>query len=1040
MNPTSESFLAAQLVDQLGAQQNENLYADSGLTKLMAEIRNRSKNEKDVGDHFEILVKWWLETDPEYKAKFVKVWHFSEWPQRWQDKDLGTDLIAEDDEGKFVAIQAKGYTLGSPITHTDMGKFIADSEKPIISYRLLITTTNAPSEYTNTAKVFSGLVEKPIYTVDRHNLEAPGGVTWPESITDLYAVQPAPKTPRPYQDDAIEDVIKGFEESDRGQLLMVSGTGKTLTGLFIKERLASQNTLVLLPSLMLLKQTLKVYRANSTVDFKSLPVGSDATANHFGIGVAVSTMGYPTTTNAVEIAKFLREDGVKVVFSTYQSSEEIAAAQALADVPDFDLAIADEAHNTAGSLGSYFATVLHKEKIRASRRLFMTATPRNFTPRVLQRAVEVGDERASMNDEARYGTVFHELPYAKALKLKLVTDYRVAIIGVKEEEIREWAENGHHVKINGLESDLRWLAGQVALLKAMREFDMSRVITFHNTVARARAFANTLPQALAWLPEDERPLGPLWARHIDGQMPGRARDLLLDQLGGHTQNQLKVLANAKVLTEGVDVPTLDGIAVLDPKRSPIAIYQSAGRSFRLDPENPDKVATIVIPVFVRADSDLDDAAILASSAFDTVWHELLAMRMLDERFAEWVDGFRLEKGKLPTGTNPSIPSSAQLETNLHEVFGDDFANSFMLKLVDMTTASWEEWFGILQKYVEEKGNALVPAAYETADGRKLGSWVNLQRTNKITNKATLTPERIDRLSKVAGWSWDVLTDKWEEGFNHLLDYVKAYGHALVPGLYRAADGYKLGSWVNSQRTNKVSNKATLTPERIDRLAKVARWEWDARAAAWEEGFNQLLDYVKKNGHARVPRTHIVGTYKLGQWVGLQRVYRGKSLSPEREARLSMLDGWEWDVKSAQWEEGFSYLLDYVKENGHALVPHSYEAGAYKLGAWVANQRVRRKILSDDRQSRLSTVKGWVWTVPNDAWEKGFAQLLKYIELNKHALVPAVYKTDEGYGLGAWVNAQRRAYATGDLTAGRIDRLSKLDEWVWKAQKGPPKKA
>lgn len=140
----------------------------------------------------------------------------------------------------------------------------------------------------------------------------------------------------------------------------------------------------------------------------------------------------------------------------------------------------------------------------------------------------------------------------------------------------------------------------------MREFNMSHVITFHNTVARARAraraFANTLSQALAWLPHEERPLGTLWSRHIDGEMPGRARDLLLDQLGGHTHNQLKVLANAKVLTEGVDVPALDS-AVLDPKRSPIAIYQSAGRSFRLDPDNPDKIATIVLPVFVPADSD-----------------------------------------------------------------------------------------------------------------------------------------------------------------------------------------------------------------------------------------------------------------------------------------------------------------------------------------------------------------------------------------------------------------------------------------------------
>ena len=114
----------------------------------------------------------------------------------------------------------------------------------------------------------------------------------------------------------------------------------------------------------------------------------------------------------------------------------------MAGVPAFDLVIADEAHNTAGALDSYFATVLHDEKIKAAKRLFMTATPKNFTQRVLDRAVEVGDEHASMDDEKRYGEVFYELPYAKALERKLVTDYKIAIIAVKEEELLEWAERG----------------------------------------------------------------------------------------------------------------------------------------------------------------------------------------------------------------------------------------------------------------------------------------------------------------------------------------------------------------------------------------------------------------------------------------------------------------------------------------------------------------------------------------------------------------------------------------------------------------------
>jgi predicted helicase len=47
---------------------------------------------------------------------FREVWAFKRWPGRWSNKDLGIDLIAEDTDGKFWAIQAKGYKKGSYVT------------------------------------------------------------------------------------------------------------------------------------------------------------------------------------------------------------------------------------------------------------------------------------------------------------------------------------------------------------------------------------------------------------------------------------------------------------------------------------------------------------------------------------------------------------------------------------------------------------------------------------------------------------------------------------------------------------------------------------------------------------------------------------------------------------------------------------------------------------------------------------------------------------------------------------------------------------
>ena len=284
---------------------------------------------------------------------------------------------------------------------------------------------------------------------------------------------PKPAKPREHQREAIRDVVKGFTKADRGQLIMACGTGKTLTSLFIKEKLAAERTLVLVPSLSLLKQTMQVWRVNAKVPFEALPVCSDETVGRSEEDAAVahtSELGVPVTTDPHDIAAFLRRrSGPRVVFSTYQSSPQIAAAFAVGRVPAFDLVIADEAHRVAGIESSDFATVLDETAIKARRRLFMTATPRYFTGRVLKAAQEADLEVASMDDPAKFGTVFHRLSFGEAIKRSLLTDYQVAVVGVDNDTYREWAEKGTLVTRDGKKiTDARTLAGQIGLAKAMR--------------------------------------------------------------------------------------------------------------------------------------------------------------------------------------------------------------------------------------------------------------------------------------------------------------------------------------------------------------------------------------------------------------------------------------------------------------------------------------------------------------------------------------------------------------------------------------------
>jgi predicted helicase len=520
-------------------------------------------DNKRKGDQFELICKWFLENDPTYRPLLRRVWLWDEWPGR-KGIDAGIDLVAEDHDSRLWAIQAKAYDAVFRISKRDVDKFVAEASRKTYTHRLLIATTDkrhhiAARLMDDLGIPFIGLTQ--LRAADEY-------LDWPATPAALRPSRPStPKKPHGYQKSAITDVAKGFKTADRGMLVMACGTGKTLVAWFIAEKLAAKRTLVLVPSLSLLKQTIREWRtANPAKPFAALPVCSDETAGSLGEDAAVShasDLGVPFTTDPVVIAEFLRRrSGTRVVFSTYQSSRQIAAAYELGRVPQFDLVIADEAHRVAGPVSSDFATVLDPTAIKARRRLFMTATPRYFTGRILREAKEADFEVASMDDHTRFGEVFHKLSFGQAIDRGLLTDYQVAIIGVDDVTYRDWVERATLVTLDGKKiTDARSLAGQIGLAKAMRKFDLHRVISFHSRVKAARDFAASMPAVLDWMPARQRPKGRLWSEYASGEMSAGDRHILIEHLKRLDDWERGLLANARCLAEGVDVPALDGASL-----------------------------------------------------------------------------------------------------------------------------------------------------------------------------------------------------------------------------------------------------------------------------------------------------------------------------------------------------------------------------------------------------------------------------------------------------------------------------------------------
>lgn len=981
------------------------------------------------GRQFELVCQWFLTHYPMYSGQLRRVWLWDEWPGRW-GIDAGIDLVAEDNEGRLWAVQAKCYDQSYRVTKKDVNRFLAEAGRPIFDYRLLIATTNRMDKIAERTIRGQGTAS----VVNLADLEA-AELNWPTGPDRLTTARPIKrKKPRPHQREAISDVIKGFQHNDRGQLIMACGTGKTLASLFIKERLAAERTLVLFPSLSLLRQTLREWTTNRENDFQFMAVCSDDTVVGDDAAVAyTSDLGIPVTTDPARIAGFLRRrSGARVVFATYQSSAQIAKAYEERGVPQFDLVVADEAHRCAGPVSSDFATVLNADRIKAKRRLFMTATPRYFTGRLIKEAKEAEYEIASMDNEEAFGPVLHKLPFSEAINRDLLTDYQVVVVGVDDATYRDWAERGELVVLDGgtpLKTDARSLAGQIGLAKAMRKYDLHRTITFHSRVHRARHFAASMPHVLDWMPARQRPRGRLWSDYASGEMTAGDREIRLRHLATLDEGERGLLANARCLAEGVDVPTLDGVAFIDPRRSEVDIVQAVGRAIRRS-ENK-TVGTIVIPVFI-ADED-DPQLALDDSAFKPVWDVIKALRSHDEELGEQLDELRRSLGR--TGKRIRLPDKIHLD--IPAKVGADFAAAFDVRLVERTTVSWEFWFGLLQSFADETGHARVNSDFST-DGYRLGAWVANQRAKYGRN--TLSAHHVEMLESVAGWTWDPVADywigqwaeQWEEGFRHLTDFVKRQGDARVPSELVDDDGYRLGWWTIWQRT--LYRDGELDADRVQRLSRLPGWSWDVRTDQWEQGFAEVARWAEKNGHARVPRGLVVGGFPVGSWVRVQRrEFTRGTLRADRRDRLEALRGWTWDPFTDAWEDGFSRLAEYVKDNGDARVPRSEVVDGFGLGGWVKRQRrdFNAGRLNADRQARLEALPGWTWDPYTDQWEDGFRRLSDYAARHGDARVPHTCIVD-GFRLGTWVQVQRRKYTKVDLDETRQRRLEALPGWKWEA--------
>lgn len=698
--------------------------------KLIRQINDTANDvQRERGTLFERLVVAYLKNEPTYRNLYTDVWMLGDIPVEYHipKKDTGVDIVARQKNGDLVAVQAKFYT--SKVGKDQINSYIAELGKSYYQSGLIVSTTD---QWNSNALETIEENDKGIEVIGLSDLRN-SQIEWSQfSFERPDKVETRTKKHlRSYQRLALEDALKYYGDHDRGQLIMAPGTGKTFTSLKIAEALAEKKNgqfrvLYLVPSIQLLTQTLRGWNNDADLTMTSMAVTSDRDASRDSDGtedLKATDIGYPATTstsklidNWTDVERQVVEDDMLVVFSTYQSIDVIGQAQNQG-FPEFDLIIADEAHRTTGAHeankeDSPFTKVHSNENIKGIKRIYQTATPKIYGESAKKNAKDKSILLSSMDDVDKFGEVFYRMGFGQAVSHGILTDYKVMVLAVDEAAIQKDMQKTLSDPENGL--DIDDVGRIVGIWNGMMRrngyknpiknsaFDgapLERAIAFTRTIADSKKVSEQFEEVVNdYLGGEDDDAVTLKMRHADGSMKALQKGEVLDWLADSNkpENEARIVSNVRFLTEGIDVPTLDAVIFLAPKKSQVDIVQAVGRIMR-KAENKEYgyiILPIVIPTNETPETILDN-----NKNYQTVWQVINALRSVDERFEAMIDKINIAK---PKNLKVIGVGSAPDETNTHDRVSEDDESNYKQTKLDIEWDKFET--AIYGKIVEKVGD------------------------------------------------------------------------------------------------------------------------------------------------------------------------------------------------------------------------------------------------------------------------------------------------------------------------------------------------
>lgn len=929
-----------------------------------AEVKNAIdglRYPEQRGAAFEAFSTAVLATDP--KLQVEQIYRVTDAPSSLlkglgiiNEADNGIDRIIVDKIGRIIAVQQKFHLKPEQnVVYSDLPTFFQQATN--ISHHLIATTAASVNLGNKVVKNLS-MSEKSTMTVmglDAHmDLRKDHIARAVEWLAGKVLTPASRFTPKAHQLIAIRDVTNWLKKNDRAIHHSACGTGKTLSSILMAEKVLNKggSVLVMEPTLTLIKQNLAVWASEIAASGRPvsfLVVCSDETVTSLGEDdISKSEVGFPVTTHDVAVRDFLkkkrRPGEIRVVLSTYHSSEVIEKAVKSAKLR-FDLGIFDEAHRMVvtqvqNEVISNFSRPLFDENIAIRKRLFQTATLKNIQLKGDVPA-DVDMEFVSMDNEALFGRVAHSYSFGQAADEGVIRRVKLLVVQIDVNDLPVDLKS-LRVRLDGAEVNGNMAAHIASLKKAVATCGARKIISFHGSKKSAEAFATLSREAL-----HDFQTGVV---HSGQRATTRAKTVKL------LENENPALVtNVKCLTEGMDAPATDLVALLAEVKSEIDITQIIGRCVRMPKQPVSALGHVLLPLLISKSEHMSRERLADIPGMKTYREVFKVLLALDPEFQSAYLTFRKAKASKDPKATEEARSVLDQHIGFIDFCGDELADLIRVSSIDPVEANFWDHFVLLKAVLGTHGVDQVNKSFVTRCGIRLGQWLANQKAFMLSGK--MDKERETALREL-GVNPISNVSKFDIGLARLRAFADEHGHCRVPA---HGEHHKLRVWLDSRRRDFAAG--TLSEKRRQDIEACGFSFEVKRDQRFEEGYAHLYNYFAANGHSNVPHRFINDKgYELGKFVS--GYLRGKGtqtrLSPKELAKLAAVnfkrDGREYRLLEAL-ESKYSQLKAIHDEFGSIKLSGSDVARfkRYKGNLAAVRSALREDRVNDELRARFAAI-------------------------------------------------------------------------------------